>query len=132
MNIYLPESLPNPSLVTSYLDGDGAAGGLTYGEKEGVVYGGKVGGGTYKGNGNGNNNGNGVCGVRNGNVKLRVAVERRYASFAPPHTLLTFAPLMHTDTMPKHPPTYTHPKSMTTMPGLPKLLMLSSGDTIQL
>ncbi|KIJ06516.1 hypothetical protein PAXINDRAFT_158703 [Paxillus involutus ATCC 200175] len=85
MNIYLPESLPNPSLVTSYLDGDGAAGGLTYGEKEGVVYGGKVGGGTYKGNGNGNNNGNGVCGVRNGNVKLRVAVERRYYAQTPSH-----------------------------------------------
>lgn len=75
MNIYLPESVPNPSLFTSYLDGEGAASGLAYGEKEGVVYGSKVGNGTYKGNGNGS--GNGVCGLRNGNIKLRVPVERR-------------------------------------------------------
>ncbi|KAF9239896.1 mitochondrial branched-chain alpha-ketoacid dehydrogenase kinase-domain-containing protein [Melanogaster broomeanus] len=66
MNIYLPKSVPNPSLVTSYLDGDGA------------------GGVTPKGNGNGSGNGNGnsVCGVRNGNVKLRVPVERRYVYYA--------------------------------------------------
>ncbi|KAF9219532.1 alpha-ketoacid dehydrogenase kinase [Gyrodon lividus] len=88
-HIYLPESVPNPSLVTSYLDGDGAAGGLAYGEKEGIVYGGKVVGGTLKGNGNvggnGNGNANGVCGVRNGNVKLRVPVERRYYAQTPSH-----------------------------------------------
>lgn len=80
MNIYLPESVPNPSLVTSYLDGDGAASGLAYGEREGPVYGNKAGNGTYKGNGNGGGNGNGVCGLRNGNIKLRVPVERRLVS----------------------------------------------------
>lgn len=76
MNIYLPESVPNPSLIASYLDGDAAASGLAYGEKEGVARGTKVGNGIYKGNGNGGGNGN-VCGLRSGNVKLRVPVERR-------------------------------------------------------
>ncbi|KAH0835823.1 mitochondrial branched-chain alpha-ketoacid dehydrogenase kinase-domain-containing protein [Lanmaoa asiatica] len=77
VNIYLPESVPNPSLITSYLDGDGAASGLAC-DKDGVVYGSKVGNGTYKVNGNGGGNGDGVCGLRNGNIKLRVPVERRY------------------------------------------------------
>lgn len=76
MNIYLPKSVPNPSLITSYLDEDGAASGLSYGEKD-VVRGIKVGNVTYKGNGNSGGNGNGVCGFRNGNIKLRVPVERR-------------------------------------------------------
>ena len=76
MNIYLPQSVPNPSLITSYLDGDGAASGLSYGEKE-VVRGIKAGGVTYNGNGNSGGNGSGVCGFRNGNIKLRVPVERR-------------------------------------------------------
>ena len=78
MNIYLPDSVPNPSLITSYLDGDGAASGLAYGEKEGVVRGTKVGSAAYKANGKSGGNGNGVCGLRNGNIKLRVPVERRY------------------------------------------------------
>jgi pyruvate dehydrogenase kinase 2/3/4 len=88
MNIYLPESVPNPSLITSYLDGDAAA---TYGEKEGVVRGTKVGNGIYKGNGNGGGNGNVVCGLRNGNVKLRVPVERRWLS-----SLYKLSLLIHT------------------------------------
>jgi len=83
MNIYLPDSVPNPSLITSYLDGDGAASGLAYGEKEGVVRGTKVGNTAY---GNNGGNGNGVCGLRNGNVKLRVPVERRYYAQAPSQT----------------------------------------------
>ena len=74
MNIYLPDSVPNPSLVTSYLDGDGAA---TYGAKESSVRGTKVTNAAFKGNGNSGGNGNGVCGLRNANIKLRVPIERR-------------------------------------------------------
>lgn len=75
MNIYLPKSVPNPSLITSYLDDDGAASGMTYGDKEGTAYGSKA--GSYLANGNGGGNGSGVCGLRSGNVKLRVPIERR-------------------------------------------------------
>ncbi|KAH7886816.1 mitochondrial branched-chain alpha-ketoacid dehydrogenase kinase-domain-containing protein [Phlebopus sp. FC_14] len=87
MNIYLPESVPNPSLMTSYLDADappyGDGRSLPYGEKESDVYGGSG----YKTNGGSGNggNGNGVCGVRNGNVKLRAPIERRYYAQAPTH-----------------------------------------------
>ncbi|KIJ58957.1 hypothetical protein HYDPIDRAFT_101698 [Hydnomerulius pinastri MD-312] len=64
MNIFLPESVPNPSLVTSFMEGD--ADGR---------------------NGTGNGNGNGsACGVRNGGVKLRAPVERRYYAQTPTHT----------------------------------------------
>lgn len=60
---HLLESVPNPSLVTSYLDGHGAASGTAYGEEIWAPY--------------GDGNANGAGGLRNGNVKLRVPAERR-------------------------------------------------------
>ncbi|KAF8551914.1 alpha-ketoacid dehydrogenase kinase [Imleria badia] len=62
------ESVPNPSLVTSYLDGHGAASGTAYGEEVLV-------GRTDSGTG----------GLRNGNVKLRVSAERSYYAKTPSH-----------------------------------------------
>ena len=64
-NIHVLESVPNPSLVTSYLDGHGPASGTAYGEE---VYVGRTGGPYGDG---------GAGGLRNGNVKLRVPAERR-------------------------------------------------------
>ncbi|KIJ58666.1 hypothetical protein HYDPIDRAFT_171200 [Hydnomerulius pinastri MD-312] len=90
MSISLPESVPNPPLVSSFMEGDAdeSMGGLghAYGEKEGDVYGsGKV-GYNESGTGNANANWNAMCGVRNGNVKLRAPVGRRYYAQTPTHT----------------------------------------------
>ena len=60
---HLLESVPNPSLSTSYLDGHGAVSGTGYGEDLWEPY--------------GDCNGNSVAGLRNGSVKLRVPSEQR-------------------------------------------------------
>ncbi|KAG8220192.1 mitochondrial branched-chain alpha-ketoacid dehydrogenase kinase-domain-containing protein [Butyriboletus roseoflavus] len=70
-NIHLLESIPNPSLITSYLDGHGAASGTVYDD----VYVGRTGGP------HGDNN----AGLRNGNVKLRVPIKRSYYAQTPSH-----------------------------------------------
>ncbi|KAG9310276.1 mitochondrial branched-chain alpha-ketoacid dehydrogenase kinase-domain-containing protein [Chiua virens] len=65
-NILL-ESVPNPSLITSYLDGHGAASGSA--GKSGAPY--------------GDCSGSGISVLRNGNVKLRVPAERSYYAQTP-------------------------------------------------
>ncbi|KAN0101004.1 Mitochondrial branched-chain alpha-ketoacid dehydrogenase kinase domain containing protein [Tylopilus felleus] len=67
------ESTPNPSLITSYLDGHGPASGTAYAED---LYVGRT-GGPYGDNGGG--------GLRNGSVKLRIPAERSYYAQTPSH-----------------------------------------------
>jgi hypothetical protein len=118
-NIHLLDSVPNPSLITSYLDGHGAASGTAYGEE---VYVGRT-GGAYGDNGAG--------GLRNGNVKLRVPAERRLV-YAPYITFLFIISITPSATMHKPRLMFIHLRSTILMPDSPRLWKASNADMTRL
>lgn len=114
-NIHLLGSVPNPSLITSYLDGHGAASGTAYGEE---VYVGRT-GAPYGDNGAG--------ALRNGNVKLRVPAERRLV-YAPCMTFMFIISVTPSATTQKPRLMFIHLRSTIIMPDSPRSWKLSNAD----
>lgn len=117
-NIHLLENVPNPSLVTPYLDGHGAARDTAYEEE---VYVSRT-RGAY-----GDPNGNGAGGLRNGSVKLRVPIERRLV-YALCMTFMFITSNTPAATTHKPPLMFIHPRSTIIMPDSPSSWKLSNAD----
>ena len=107
-------SVPNPSLITSYLDGHGAASGMAYSNEVCSPYG----------------DGNGASGLRNGSVKLRVPTGRRLVC-VPPIPLLLIVSIASAVTTHKLPLMFIRLKSTIIMPDSPRPWKPSNADTIQ-